>query len=78
MNNIHQVGVVIYVDNALDADKRSGIVNHLERCEGVEDARFTPGRDHLLVVEYDSNRLQSQEVLGYVREEYSGAELVGI
>ncbi len=78
MNKIHPIGVVIHIGNALDADQRSDVVSHLEGCEGVENARFTPGRDHLLVVDYDSNRLQSQEVLGYVREDCSGSALVGI
>jgi hypothetical protein len=44
---------------------------------GVEDAHFTMSRDHLLLVDYDRDRLHAQDVLGYVRESHVAAELVG-
>jgi len=77
MGNIHQVEVVVHVDHALNNDQRSDLVNHLRGCDGVEDARFTEGRDHLMLVDYDRDRLQAQDVLGYVWETRTGAELVG-
>jgi hypothetical protein len=77
MGNIHQVEVVVHVDDALNEGQKAEMVKHLRECEGVEDARFTPGRDHLLLVDYDRDRLRSKDVLGYVRETRTGAELVG-
>ena len=47
-------------------------------CDGVEKARFSTGRNYLMVIDYDSNKLHSDEVLGYVKQENVNAELVGI
>ena len=77
MGNIHQVEVVVHVDDALSDGQRTDLVSHLKGCDGVEDARFTPGRNHLMLIDYDRDQLQSKDVLGYVRETYAAAELVG-
>ena len=77
MGNVHQVEVLVHVDDALSDDQRSDLVGHLKGCDGVEDARFTPGRNHLMLVDYDRDQLHAQDVLGYVREAHTAAELVG-
>jgi hypothetical protein len=77
MGNVHQVEVVVHVDDALNADQRAELVGYLMGHNGVEDAHFTTGRDHLLLVDYDRDRLHAQDVLGYVRESHVAAELVG-
>jgi len=78
MNAIHQVEVVIHVDESLSEERRSGMLSSLLGRDGVEGARFTPGRDHLMVIDYDTNKLCTIDVLGLVRAEHVGAELIGI
>ena len=78
MTDTHQVEVVVHVDEALSEEQRSGLVSNLQGHDGVEKARFTTGRDHLMVIDYDSNKLHSDDVLGYVKQENVNAELVGI
>lgn len=78
MNDIHQVEVVIHVDETLSEEQRASLVSKLQEQNGVEKASFTPGRNHLMLVDYDSNKLQSNDVLRYVRQEHVNAELVGI
>jgi cell division protein FtsX len=78
MNDIHQVEVVVHVDEALSEEQRCGIVSNLQGRDGVEKAKFTTGRDHLMVIDYDSNKLHSDDVLDYVKQENVNAELVGI
>ena len=77
MVNVHQVEVVVHVDDALSADQRAKLVGSLMNHAGVEDAHFTAGLDHLLLVDYDRDRLHAQDVLGYLRENHVAAELVG-
>ena len=77
MGNIHQVEVVVHVDEALSDGQRSELVSHLKGCDGGEDASFTPGRNHLMLIDYDRDQLHSKDVLGYVREAHATAELVG-
>jgi len=78
MNAIHQVEVVIHVDESLSDERRAGMLSSLRGRDGVEDARFTPGRNHLMLIDYDANKLRTIDVLGLVRAEHVGAELVGI
>jgi cell division protein FtsX len=78
MDDIHQVEIVIHVDETLSEEKRANLVNHILGRDGVEKARFTTGREHLMVVDYDSNKLHSTDVLDYVKQEHVHAELIGI
>jgi len=72
MGNIHQGEVVVHVDDELSDGQRSYLVGHLKGCDGVEDARFTSGRNHLMLIDYDRDQLHAQDVLGYVRETHMG------
>jgi len=78
MNTIHEVEIVIHVDEALDEQERGRLVDMLQGYAGVGQAKFTSGRDHLMVVSYDSSRLHASDVLQYVRQEHVNAELIGI
>jgi cell division protein FtsX len=78
MDQIHQVEVVIHVDDDLNTEQRMRLVENLQRHDGVEQARFTDGRRHLMLIDYDAGKLNTTEVLGYVRQENVGAELIGI
>lgn len=77
MATMHKVEVVVHVDDVLDNAQQAGLINDLRKHGGVEEAHFTPGRAHLLVVDYDRDQLSAQEVLGCVRREHLRAELVG-
>ena len=78
MDNIHQVEVVVHVDETLSEEQQARMVGNLLRRDGVEKARFTSGRPHLMLIDYDSNKLHTADVLAYVRQENVNAELVGI
>jgi hypothetical protein len=78
MDQIHQVEVVIHVDDDLNTEQRSALVESLQRHDGVEMARFTDGRRHLMLIDYDASKLNTTDVLGYVRQENVNAELIGI
>lgn len=78
MVNIHQVEVVIHVDEVLTEEQRTALVSNLSEHEGIEYAKFTAGRDHLMLIDYDANKLHSIDILEYVRKENLNAELIGI
>jgi len=78
MDEIHKVEVVIHVDETLNKEQQASLIVNLQEHDGVEKAVFTTGRDHLMVIDYDSKKLHSDEVLGYVKKENVHAELIGI
>ena len=77
MGATHKIEIIVHVDDALNEDQRASLILGLNGHEGVEHAHFTPGLDHLLVVDYDRDLLKAQDVLGYVKKNHIGAELIG-
>jgi hypothetical protein len=77
MPNNHYVEIVLHVDETLGEDRQRELVTGLEGHPGVESAQFTPGRPHLVRVDYDPEQISSQTVLSYVQREHVHAELVG-
>ena len=73
----HKVEIVVHVDQALDEGQRSDLVSSLESSDGIYGAEFCPLRYHLMLVQYDRNRMASQDVLGRVISQSIHAELVG-
>ena len=68
MENTRRIEVVVHVDETLNEDQRSDFVGRLQDCDGVENACFTPDHNNLLLVDYDRDRLNGMDLLGYVRE----------
>lgn len=77
MTAIHKVEIVVHVDETLDEAQRAELIAYLEGCEGVEKAKFTPGREHLMMIDYDSDSLHARDVLEYVQKHHNHAELIG-
>lgn len=76
-NPAHSVEIIVHVDETLDEGQREDLVNTLEKSEGIHSAEFCPLRYHLVLVQYDRNRLASQDVLGRVISQRIHAKLIG-
>ena len=77
MTTMHKVEIVVHVDDVLGEAEQTELVNDLTRHGGVEEAHFTPGRAHLLVIDYDRDQITAQDVLEQVKRDNLRAELVG-
>jgi allophanate hydrolase subunit 1 len=77
METFHEVEIVLHVDDVLAQEQREELIRDLQKHGGVRRAEFTPGREHLLRVDYDPDKLHAQDVLKLVQREHIGAELVG-
>lgn len=77
MASMHKVEIVVHVDDVLGKAEQSELISDLQKHGGVEEAHFTPGRAHLLVIDYDREQLSAQEVLEHVRRDHLRAELIG-
>lgn len=77
MTSMHKVEIVVHVDDMLSEEQQAGLVNDLRKQDGVDAAHFTPGHAHLLVIDYDRDKLSAQDVLELVKRDHLRAELVG-
>ncbi|HBE92607.1 MAG TPA: hypothetical protein DDW55_08770 [Gammaproteobacteria bacterium] len=76
-NPEHNVEIIVHVDEALGESKRSDVVDVLEGIDGVSSAEFCPLRYHLILVNYNRDILNSQDVLVGVVSQNVHAELIG-
>ena len=73
----HVPEVVVWVPAKLDRNSRDELTGALERKSGIHAATFCTNRHHLMLVQYDRNGINSQDVLRYVKEGGADARLVG-
>jgi hypothetical protein len=73
----HRVEVIVHVDETLSEAQRDDLTGYLTSTEGVNTAEFCPLRYHLMLVQYDRDLINSQDVLGRVQARDIHAELIG-
>lgn len=76
-NQNQSVEIVLHVDDTLGAEQRNDLVSSLSTNDGVYNARFTPNRDHLMVVEYNRIKYKAVDILQKLTKYSVRAELVG-
>jgi hypothetical protein len=76
-NTENNVEIIVHVGEALGEAKRGDLVDVLEGIDGVSSAEFCPLGYHLMLVNYNRDILDSQEVLVGVVSQNVHAELIG-
>ena len=76
-NPEHNVEIIVHVDETLGESKRADLVETLTGMEGIKSAEFCPLRYHLMLVNYDRETINSQDVLVGVVSQNIHAELIG-
>ena len=71
------VEIVIHINETLAEEKRADLVSALENNDGIISAEFCPLRYHLMLVRYDRETFNSQDVLGKVKDQDVHAVLIG-
>lgn len=73
----NKVEVVVHLNDTLGETRRQDLTTALEEKNGVYSAEFCPLRYHLMLVDYDSEQLSSQDVLHLINKEHVTAQLIG-
>jgi hypothetical protein len=71
------VEIVVHIDEEMDQTQRVDLVDFLTQTDGVSTAEFCPLRFHLMLVQYDRDRVTSQDVLRRVKSRKVTARLIG-
>lgn len=76
---MNTVDVLIYVHPELSAEARKKVVKEVIACAGVVSANFDKHKHpHALTVLYNSNEVQSKQILDLVKQHDPAASLVGL
>ena len=71
------VEIVVHIDEDLDTLQRKDLAATLEHSEGIDTCVFCEHRFHLMLVNYDRNQINSQDVLARIRKQRLSAKLIG-
>ena len=74
---VHIVEIVVHITETLEKQQRLDFVAALENDDCISAVSFNPKRNHLMLVQYDSNRYSSQDVLASIESQKVNAKLVG-
>ncbi|WP_018865234.1 MULTISPECIES: hypothetical protein [Thioalkalivibrio] len=74
----HMADVTIHIDEDIERAIRLRIQDELRGLDGVMAASSHDNRPHLLVVEYDPERVNSRQLLDTVTANGVTAELIGL
>lgn len=70
--------VIVYVQESVDADRIDRIGASVAQLQGVVRARPGARNGRVVLVDYDPRHVNSQHILGRVREQGIRATLVGM
>ena len=75
LNN--NVEIIVHINETLDDINRNGLQAAILEDKGVYSAEFCPLRYHLLLIQYDRTKLNSQDILSKVEARNLSAQIVG-
>jgi hypothetical protein len=70
--------VMIHINESLSGEARTSLENTLRKVEGVVSPGFNAGKEHLLVITYDTEKTNTAELLAKARAAGYTAQLVGM
>jgi hypothetical protein len=76
--DIQLADVTIHVDENLGPEQRAGVESKLRAIDGVVSVHNADRTPHLVVVEYNPQKVQSSALLDAVKSEEVHAELIGL
>lgn len=71
------IEVVIHIDESLSTPDIASLEQSLCEDYGIEKAHVNPTRQHLMLVDFSPESVNSMQVLDYVKNKGVHAELIG-
>ncbi len=70
--------VMIHINESLNDEARSALENKMRKIDGVISPGFNAGKEHLLLIAYNSEKTNTTVLLEKTREAGYTAQLVGM
>jgi hypothetical protein len=70
--------VMIHINESLGEEARTALENSIRKIDGVVSPKFNPGKEHLLLVAYDTHKTDAKVLLEQTRAAGYTAQLVGM
>jgi hypothetical protein len=76
-NQAKDIEIVVHIDEELGESNRGELTEYLTSTDGVSAAEFCPLRFHLMLVQYDRDRISSQDIIQRINSRRVNAQLIG-
>lgn len=70
--------VMIHINEPLSEEARTALEQAMQKVEGVVSPHFNPGKAHLLMIAYDTDKTNTSVLLEKTRAAGYSAQLVGM
>jgi copper chaperone CopZ len=70
--------VLVHVDQTLAHDRLAALTSAIAALHGVATAEGHDAKPHLVIVTYDPEKVNSQDILAAVKAQGVNAELIGL
>jgi len=70
--------VLVHVDQTLAHDRLAALTSAIAALTGVATAEGHDAKPHLVIVTYDPDKVNSQDILAAVKAQGVNAELIGL
>ena len=70
--------VLVHVDQTLAHDRLTALTSAIAALTGVATAEGHDAKPHLVIVSYDPEKVNSQDILAAVKAQGVSAELIGL
>ena len=69
--------VMIHINETLSSEARASLEDDMRQIEGVVSPRFSPSKEHLMMIAFDPDKTSSLILLGKARAAGYSAQLIG-
>lgn len=76
--DITLVDVTIHIDETIDKSLRPGLIDKVRQQDGVVSVGYHDEKPHLMIIEYNPEKVNSKTLLQTVKDEGLHAELIGL
>jgi multidrug efflux pump subunit AcrB len=70
--------IMIHINETLSKEARTSLEDTMRKVEGVVSPRFNAGKEHLLMVAFDPDKIKAAALLEKTRAEGYTAQLVSM
>jgi hypothetical protein len=76
--DITLVDVTIHIDETVEESRRPGLVDKVRQQDGVVSVGYHDEKPHLMIIEYNPEKIRSKALLQTIQNEGLHAELIGL
>jgi hypothetical protein len=76
--DITLVDVTIHIDETVDESRRPKLVDKVRQQDGVVSVGYHDEKPHLMIIEYNPEKINSTTLLQTIKDEGLHAELIGL